>query len=239
MPRNACAFGLPRALTAAGVRRYGFHGLSYEFIAEQLKIESPTLARGKVIAAHLGAGASLCALSGGVSIATTMAFSVLDGLVMATRCGALDPGVVLYLARQGKSIDDIEDMLYRRSGLLGVSGISGDMRVLLASDDPRAKEAIDLFGYRIAVEIGGLTSALGGLDGLVFAGGIGEGSAAIRAQICDRLGWLGVRLDPAANAGDAGLISASDSRIEVRVVATDEDLMIARHTQAALAGAPS
>ena len=193
--------------------------------------DGPALARGKVIAAHLGAGASLCALRGGASVATTMGFSVLDGLVMATRCGTLDPGAILYLARQGKSFAEIEDLLYRQSGLLGVSGISGDMRVLIASDDPRAREAIDLFTYRVATEAGGFVSALGGLDGLVFTAGIGERAPTIRAEICDRLSWLGVRLDAAANAANADRISSTDSKVEVRVIATDEEATIARHTE--------
>ena len=235
MPPQASRFALPRALTEAGVRRYGFHGLSYEFIAGHLRARAPALARGKVIAAHLGAGASLCALKDGASVATSMGFSVLDGLVMATRCGTLDPGVVLYLAQQGRTVTEIEDILYRRSGLLGVSGISGDMRVLIASDDPRAREAIDLFTYRAATEIGGLVSALGGLDGLVFTAGIGERAPTIRAEICERLSWLGVRLDPAANSVNAERISSQDSKIEVRVIATDEEMTIARHTSAAIA----
>ena len=235
MPAQASRFALPRALTEAGVRRYGFHGLSYEFIAGHLRARAPALARGKVIAAHLGAGASLCALKDGASVATSMGFSVLDGLVMATRCGTLDPGVILYLAQQGRTIAEIEDILYRRSGLLGVSGISGDMRVLIASDDPRAREAIDLFTYRAATEIGGLVSALGGLDGLVFTAGIGERAPTIRAEICERLSWLGVRLDPAANSANAERISSQDSKIEVRVIATDEEMTIARHTSAAIA----
>ena len=235
MPAQASRFALPRALTEAGVRRYGFHGLSYEFIAGHLRARAPALARGKVIAAHLGAGASLCALKDGASVATSMGFSVLDGLVMATRCGTLDPGVILYLAQQGRTIAEIEDILYRRSGLLGVSGISGDMRVLIASDDPRAREAIDLFTYRAATEIGGLVSALGGLDGLVFTAGIGERAPTIRAEICERLSWLGVRLDPAANSVNAERISSQDSKIEVRVIATDEEMTIARHTSAAIA----
>ena len=235
MPAQASRFALPRALTEAGVRRYGFHGLSYEFIAGHLRARAPALARGKVIAAHLGAGASLCALKDGASVATSMGFSVLDGLVMATRCGTLDPGVVLYLAQQGRTVAEIEDILYRRSGLLGVSGISGDMRVLIASDDPRAREAIDLFTYRAATEIGGLVSALGGLDGLVFTAGIGERAPTIRAEICERLSWLGVRLDPAANGANAERISSQDSKIEVRVIATDEEMTIARHTSAAIA----
>jgi len=230
MPREASHFALPRALTEAGVRRYGFHGLSYEFIVEQLKTSAPALAKGRVIVAHLGAGASLCAIRNGASVATTMSFSPLDGLVMATRCGALDPAVVLYLARAGKSVAEIEDLLYRQSGLLGVSGISGDMRVLIASKDPRAREALDLFTYRAAVEIGGLAAALGGLDGLVFTAGIGERAPTIRAEICARAAWLGLRLDASANDGNAPRIGAPDSQIDVRVIATDEEQMIARHT---------
>jgi acetate kinase len=231
----AARFALPRALSAAGVRRYGFHGLSYEYIAGRLAQQSPTLARGRVIAAHLGAGASLCALRDGGSIATTSGFSALDGLVMATRCGSLDAGVILYLGRQGHSFDDIEDMLYRRSGLLGVSGISGDVRTLLASDNPHAHDAIELFTYRIAIEAGAMVSALGGLDGLVFTAGVGEHAPAIRAAVCDRLAWLGLRLDSAANAAGATCISAPESKIDVRIIATDEEAMIARHTQMTIA----
>jgi len=229
MPLPAASFALPRAITDKGVRRYGFHGLSYEYIAAKMAREAPALARGRVIVAHLGAGASLCALLGGKSIANTFGFSVLDGLVMATRCGSLDPGVIFYLARQGKSLNDIEQMLYHASGLLGVSGISGDLRVLLASPDTHAREAIELFTYRIACQAGGLVSALQGLDGLVFTAGIGENSPAIRQEVCARLAWLGVRLDAAANAAGAACISALDSRVDVRVMATDEEAMIARH----------
>ena len=187
IPSVARCFGLPRALEAAGIRRYGFHGLSYEYIAGRLKKDSPALAEGRVIVAHLGSGASLCALQNGRSIATTMGFSTLDGLVMATRCGSLDPGVILYLGRQGRSFADIEDMLYHRSGLLGLSGLSSDIRELLTSEDPHAREAIELFTYRIATETGALVSALGGLDGLVFTAGIGEHAPAIRAAVCARL----------------------------------------------------
>jgi acetate kinase len=230
MPREASHFALPRALTEAGVRRYGFHGLSYEFIVEQLKVTAPALAKGRVVVAHLGAGASLCAIRGGASLATTMSFSPLDGLMMATRCGALDPAVVLYLLRAGKSLAEIEDLLYRQSGLLGVSGISGDMRTLIASDHAHAREALDLFTYRAAIEIAGLAGALGGLDGLVFTAGIGERAPTIRAEICARLAWLGVRLDVSANAAHATCIGASDSQIDVRVIATDEEVMIGRHT---------
>jgi acetate kinase len=231
LPQVARQFALPRAISDAGVRRYGFHGLSYEYISGRLRQDFPVLARGKIVAAHLGAGASLCALNGGVSIATTTGFSALDGLVMATRCGRLDPGVLLYLSAQGHSFADIEDILYHRSGLLGVSGISGDVRVLLGSSDPHAKEAIDLFTYHIACETGALATALGGLDGFVFTAGIGEHAAAIRAAVCNRLAWLGVRLDAAANAANAALISTPDSSVEVRVIATNEEAMIARHTQ--------
>ena len=232
LPPEARWFGLPRAFEAEGVRRYGFHGLSYEFIAGRLAGDAPALARGRVVVAHLGSGASLCALQAGRSVATTMGFSTLDGLVMATRCGSLDPGVVLYLGRQGWSLAEIEDMLYHRSGLLGVSGISGDIRALLASSDPQAAEAIELFTYRIATETGALVSALGGLDGLVFTAGIGENAPSIRAAVCARLGWLGLRLDEGANAANALRISAPGSAVEVRVIPTDEEAVIARHTRA-------
>jgi acetate kinase len=233
MPAVATRIALPRTISDAGVRRYGFHGLSYEYIAGRL---SGRLAAGRVIVAHLGSGASMCAMRGGVSIETTTGFSALDGLVMATRCGLLDPGVVLYLGQQGHSFSDLEDMLYRHSGLLGVSGISGDVRLLLASEDPHAREALDLFSYRIAGETGSLVSALGGLDGFVFTAGIGENAPAIRAAVCARLEWLGVRLDPVANAAGADRISAPDSAIDVRVIATNEEAMIARHTLTAILG---
>ena len=237
LPPVARSFALPRAVTDAGVRRYGFHGLSYEYIAGRLAETAPKLAQGRVVVAHLGAGASLCALRGGVSIATTTGFSALDGLVMATRCGRLDPGVLLYLAQQGHSTADIEDMLYRRSGLLGVSGISGDVRTLLQSPDPHAREAIDLFTYSVACEAGGLASALGGLDGLIFTAGIGEHGPAIRTAVAARLSWLGLRLDEAANSENAACISAPDSRVEVRVIPTNEEAMIARHTNSVIAAA--
>jgi acetate kinase len=234
MPLEAASFALERSITDAGVRRYGFHGLSFEYVASTLAREAPPLARGRVIAAHLGAGASLCAMAAGKSIATTFGFSVLDGLVMATRCGSLDPGVIFYLARQGRTLDEIEDALYHRSGLLGVSDISGDVRVLLASDDPHAREALDLFTYRIGCEAGGLVSALEGIDGLIFTGGIGENAPSIRDAVCRRLAWLGIRLDAAANARGACVISAHESSVEVRVMATDEEAMIARHMQSVL-----
>ena len=234
MPMEARHFALPRALTEAGVRRYGFHGLSCEYIAQVLGEQVPALAAGRVIVAHLGAGASLCALAQGRSIASSFGLSVLDGLMMATRCGALDPGVVFHLARQGMSLSEIEAMLYQRSGLLGVSGISGDVRDLLASDDPHAAEAIDLYTYRIALEVGAMASALGGLDGIVFTAGVGEHSAAIRARVCARLGWLGLALDDAANVAGAMRIAAAGSRIDVRVIPTDEEAMIARHVAAVI-----
>lgn len=234
IPPIAQRFALPRAISDAGVRRYGFHGLSYEFIADRLREVTPALARGKVVVAHLGAGASLCALLNGASVATTFGFSVLDGLVMATRCGSLDPGVILYLGRQGYSFADIEEMLYNRSGLLGVSGISEDIRVLLASTDVHAREAIELFTYRLAIEIAGMAAVLGGLDGIVFTAGIGAHSPEIRAAVCERLAWLGVRLDPAANHAGEFCISAASSYVDVRVMATDEEAMIARHVSNAL-----
>ena len=234
MPPVATRFALPRALEAEGVRRYGFHGLSYEYIAGRLGQVAPALAQGRVIVAHLGAGASLCALQAGHSIETTMGFSALDGLIMATRCGRLDPGVLLYLARQGRSTAEIEHMLYSESGLLGLSGLSGDVRTLLASKDPRAREAIDAFVYRMAGEIGSLASALGGLDGLVFTGGIGEHAQPIRAALCARLTWLGISLDEPANQTSALHIGAAASSVAVLVIPTDEERMIASHTRTAI-----
>jgi acetate kinase len=235
MPPVAARFALPREYEASGVRRYGFHGLSYEFIARRLRELAPGLARGRVIVAHLGNGASLCAMRDGRSVDTTMGFTALDGLVMGTRCGALDPGVILYLQQvRGLTPGQVEDLLYRRSGLLGVSGISGDMRALLASQEARAREAVELFVYRLAAEVAALASALGGLDGLVFTAGVGENAAEVRGAACARLAWLGTALDPAANAGGAGRISAPGSRVEVWVVPTDEEAMIARHTLAML-----
>jgi acetate kinase len=231
LPLTAQRFALPQAISAMGVRRYGFHGLSFEYIANCLRYQAPALSRGRVIVAHLGAGASLCALRNGRSIATTMGFSPLDGLMMATRCGLIDPGVLLYLLRQGHDVDDLEDLLYRRSGLLGVSGISGDVRTLLASDAPAAHEALDLFAYRIAWEAGALASALAGVDGLVFTAGIGEHAPRIRAEVCARLSWLGLRMDAQANLTGEPCISLPDSAIEVRVIATNEEAMIARHTE--------
>jgi acetate kinase len=235
MPDVAARFALPRAYEDEGVRRYGFHGLSYEYIAQRLREVAPDLAAGRVIVAHLGNGASLCALRDGQSVGTTMGFTALDGLVMGTRCGSLDAGVVLYLLQQkGLSPDAVEDVLYRRSGLLGVSGLSSDMRDLLASEDKRAREAIELFVFRIAQEAAALLPLLDGLDGLVFTAGIGERAAPIRAAVCARLAWLGAAIDDSANERHADRIGAPHSRIDLRVIPTDEEAMIARHTLAAL-----
>lgn len=224
-------FALPDDITAGSVKRYGFHGLSYEHIAGVLPQHLGARADGRVIVAHLGNGASLCAMKGRKSIATTMGFTTLDGLVMGTRCGAMDPGVLLYLMREKRmSADTIEDLLYRRSGLLGVSGISSDMRELLASPSPRATEAIDLFCYRAAREIGSLAAALGGLDALVFTAGIGERSHPIRARLCERLIWLGTAIDEVANRANQTVISTVASPVTVCVIPTNEEAVIARHT---------
>jgi acetate kinase len=231
MPVVATRFALPQKYEAEGVRRYGFHGLSYEYISGRLRETVPQLAKGRVIAAHLGSGASLCAMQDGHSIDTTMGFTALDGLVMGTRCGALDPGVILYLEQQhGMTAEAVETLLYNESGLLGVSGCASDMRTLLASDDPRARDAVDLFVFRIAREIGALTASLNGLDGLVFTAGIGEHAPQIRAMVCARLGWLGAVLDEEANARDGFAISRPESRIAIHVIPTSEETMIARHT---------
>ena len=229
MPAVATRYALPRAYADEGVRRYGFHGLSYEYVARRLRMIAPRLAAGRVIVAHLGNGASLCAMDGGRSVDTTMGFTALDGLVMGTRCGALDPGVLLYMLQQrGLSPRDVEQVLYWQSGLLGVSGLSSDMRALIASDDPRAGEAVELFVYRVARETAALAGSLGGLDGFVFTAGIGEHAAEIRAAVCERLRWLGVTLGGATDP--VGRISAPDSRVEVLVVPTDEEATIGRHT---------
>lgn len=239
MPAVATRFALPRAYADAGVRRYGFHGLSYEHIARRLAELEPGHVSRRVIAAHLGAGASLCAMRAGESVETTMGFTALDGLMMATRCGSIDPGVVLYMQRRdGLSADQVEAILYNRSGLLGVSALTSDMRALLASDDPRAREATELFVYRIAREAGALIVCLGGVDELVFTAGIGEHSPEIRAQVCARLGWLGIALDEAANAAGAEIISARGSGVVVRVIPADEELTIARHTLEVLDPSP-
>lgn len=231
-PAVAQALALPRAVTERGLRRYGFHGLSYEHIAGVLPTIIGTQAEGRVIVAHLGNGASLCAMHQRRSIATTMGFSTLDGLVMGTRCGAIDPGALFYLMHERKmSSKAVEDLLYRQSGLLGVSGISNDMRTLLDSKDPQAVEAVALFIYRAALEAGSLTAALEGLDALVFTGGIGENAVAVRARICEKLRWLGIRIDPQANARGELKISAGDSAVSVCVIPTDEEAVIAGHTR--------
>ncbi|MFM1990598.1 MAG: hypothetical protein RJA99_3555 [Pseudomonadota bacterium] len=228
-------FGLPWALHEEGVRRYGFHGLSYEYVASVLPSIDPRAAAGRTIVAHLGNGASLCAMHGGRSIASTMGFTAVEGLLMGTRCGTLDPGVVLHLMRErGMSVADVQSLLYDRSGLLGVSGVSSDMRTLLASDAPRARLAIELYCYRIGREIGSLAAALGGLDALVFTAGIGEHAAPIREAVCRHAGWLGARLDTAANASGAMRLHAPDSGLSIWRVPTDEEGMIARHTTAVL-----
>jgi acetate kinase len=234
-PPLAQLFGLPRKFTDAGVRRYGFHGLSYEYVSGRLSGMEPELARGRVIIAHLGNGASLCAVKGGRSIASTMGFTAVDGLVMGTRCGAIDPGVLLYLMdAHGMDARALERLIYRESGLLGVSGVSSDMRALRASSEPAAKEAIALFVYRIVREAGSAAAALGGVDGFVFTGGIGEHDAQTRAEIADGCRWLGLELDPARNATNAGQISPNRSRVEAWVIPTDEERMVARHTAAVL-----
>jgi acetate kinase len=234
-PRVARTFGLPRAISDRGIRRYGFHGLSYEYVVAALPHVAPALVGAKIVVAHLGNGASMCAIDDGESVATTMGFTALDGLVMGTRCGALDPGVVLHLLlRERMDASELERTLYARSGLLGVSGISSDMRALLASDDPRAREAVDLFVYRIGRELGSLAAALHGLDALVFTGGIGEHAAAIRARVCHDAAWLGLALDASANARHATRISPKDARASAWVIPTDENLMVARHVQRVL-----
>ena len=239
MPEVAELYGLPRRLIEAGARRYGFHGLSYEYIASVLPKTDGKAAAGRTVVAHLGNGASMCAMMGGRSVATTMGFSPLSGLVMGTRPGELDPGILLWLLRdQGMDADRIEAMLYRESGLAGVSGVSSDMRALLASDDPHAREAVDLFVYRICRELGSLTAALQGLDALVFTGGIGENAAPVRAAVCRQSAWLGITLDETANARGGPRISTPGSSASVWVIRTDEEMTIARHTAATILAQP-
>ncbi len=243
-PPVAQAFALPKSITDRGVIRYGFHGLSYEYIAGVLPQHDPRAAAGKVVVLHLGNGSSMCAIAAGRSVASTMGFTAADGLPMGTRCGSLDPGVVLYLIDElGMDARAVEKLIYQQSGLLGVSGISSDMRTLEASDDPRAKAAIDLYIYRIVRELGSLAAALGGLDAIVFTAGIGENSASLRERVCRNAAWLGVDLDPDANARNATRISAAASRVSAWVIPTNEELMIARHTGKVLAlkstGVPS
>jgi acetate kinase len=222
---------LPRDLCKSGLQRYGFHGLSYEYIASVLPEVAPEIARGRVIVAHLGSGASLCAIKEGKSVDNSLGFTALDGLCMGTRPGALDPGVVLYLfQRLGLSAKEVETILYKRSGLLGISGISNDMRDLLAGDEPDAQLAVDYFVYRAAKEIGALVAVLGGIDGLVFTAGIGENSAEIRRRICESAAWLGLELDAEANASRGPRISTPQSKVSTWVIPTNEEIMIARHT---------
>jgi acetate kinase len=229
-PAVATAFALPRRLSHEGVRRYGFHGLSYEYIAGVLPDLLGPAAAGRVVVAHLGAGASMCAMRARKSVATTMGFTALDGLPMARRTGSIDPGVVLYLLQEkGMSAAAVSDLLYHECGLYGVSGISDDMATLLKSGDPHAREAIDLFVYRIGRELGSLAAALGGLDALVFTAGIGEHAVEIRRRVCEDAAWLGIALDAAANAQGGPAITRPGSRASAWVVPTDEDLMIARH----------
>src|SRR6476620_2079312 len=233
-------YAIPRQLHAEGVRRYGFHGLSYEYIAQALQHVAPEIAGGRVIVAHLGSGASMCALKGGRSVESTMGFTALDGLAMGTRCGQIDPGVVLYLlSEKGMSASNAQNFLYRDCGLKGLSGVSNDMRELEVSDNPKAKLAIDYFVYRVGLDAGMLAAALQGLDAFVFTAGIGENSMRIRARIVDQLRWLGATLSTDENSRNAQLISRSDSRIPVYVIPTDEELMIARHTLSLLLERPS
>jgi acetate kinase len=236
-PELAARFALPRTLHEQGIRRYGFHGISYEYVARHLAEIDPELASGRVIAAHLGNGASLCAMEAGRSVDTTMGFTALDGLMMGTRCGSLDPGVVLHLqTRLGMAPAEVETLLYKNSGLLGVSGISSDMRTLEADAAPEAEEAIALFAWRAAKEAGALVSSLGGIDGIVFTAGIGENDPAMRSRICRRLAWLGLMIDEAANSSGATRIDMSESAIKAYVIPTDEERMIAMHTLSLLGG---
>jgi acetate kinase len=231
-PELAQRFALPAELHDAGVRRYGFHGLSYEYVASVLPTLDTRAAAGRTVVLHLGNGASMCALEAGRSVASTMGFTALDGLAMGTRCGALDPGVMLYLMdERGMDARAIEALIYHRSGLLGVSGLSSDMRTLLASDAPRARLAIDLYVYRIRRELGSLAAALGGLDAIVFTAGIGENAPAIRSRVCRDAAWLGVDLDPRANEQGGPRISTAGSRVSAWTIPTNEELMIARHTR--------
>ncbi|MBN9275811.1 MAG: acetate/propionate family kinase, partial [Mesorhizobium sp.] len=223
-PEHARLYGLPREMSEQGIVSYGFHGLSYSHIASELHNRYGAVAGGRTIVAHLGSGASLCAMKAGVSHATTMGFSTLDGLVMSTRCGAIDPGIILHLLQDRKlSSDELAGLLYERSGLLGVSGISGSMQTLLASKDPAAMRAADLFVYRVGREIGSLAAAIGGLDTLVFTAGIGEHAPVIRQRICEAAGWLGVALDKGLNTSGEELVSAPDSLVDVLVIPADEE----------------
>lgn len=234
-PRLAQLFALPRALTAQGVKRYGFHGLSCEYVSGALPGIFGGMPRSRVVIAHLGNGASLCALRDGKSVATTMGFSTIDGLMMGTRSGNLDPGVLLYLLEQGYDKDRLNRLLYRESGLLGVSGLSSDLRDLLDSSEAAAKEAVDLFAYRVVRELGSMAAALGGIDALVFTGGIGERAATVRKAVCRQSRWLGIELDETRNAAHGPCITRDDARASAWVIATDEERVIVRHTLAAIA----
>lgn len=226
-------FALPRDFYDRGVRRYGFHGLSYDYISAELARIAPTLAAGRVVVAHLGNGASMCAIMDGRSVASTMGFSALDGLPMGTRCGQLDPGVVLFLMQQeGLSADEIMDLLYRRSGLLGLSGQTNDMRELQSSTDPQARQAVDYYIFRLQRELGGMAAAMGGIDALVFCGGIGENSRIVRARVCERCEWMGIEIDHAKNADNGPVISSDLSRTTVMVIPTDEEKVLARQALA-------
>ena len=236
----AQAFALPRRFTDAGVRRYGFHGLSYEYLLSRFRDLRPKLASERIILAHLGNGASLCAVNQGRSVASTMGFTAVDGLMMGTRCGALDAGVILYLMREYQmDAAEIEALIFRKSGLLGVSGLSPDMRTLRASTDPSARKAVDLFVYRIIREAGSMVAALGGIDAFVFSGGIGENDAATRAEVIEGCRWMGAILEPELNANGEGCISAETSTIPVWVIPTDEERLIARHTMRILGSGPA
>ena len=231
-------FALPRPLYDEGVRRYGFHGLSYEYICSYLKQAHPEIYAGRLVVAHLGNGASMCAIREGQSIGSTMGFTALDGLPMGTRCGQLDPGVVLYLlTTKGMSADAVSDLLYKQSGLKGLSGISQDMRTLTQSDDPKAAEAIDYFVFRIRRELGGMAAVLSGLDTVVFTGGIGENAALVREKVCAGQEWLGLEIDPVRNEAGAETISTETSSINVLVIPTDEEAMIRHHTERLLGSA--
>jgi acetate kinase len=232
-PEVEQAFALPYSLYEEGIRRYGFHGLSYEYIASVLPEHAVEIADGRAVVAHLGNGCSACAMHKRISVATTMGFTALDGLPMGTRCGELDPGVVLHLIQQkNMAPDTVVDLLYRRSGLLGLSGVSSDFRELLASAEPRARFAVELFCYRVVRHIASLAAAVGGLDGVVFTAGVGENAAPVRAVICRACAWLGLDLDEAANSAHRERISTSASRVAAYVIKTDENLMIARHARA-------
>jgi acetate kinase len=236
---TAQAYALPASITERGVRRYGFHGLSYEYVAGVLPDYDPEAAAGATVVAHLGNGASMCAIADGKSMASTMGFTAVDGLMMGTRCGNVDPGVILYLMDEQKmDARAIENLIYKHSGLLGVSGISSDMRVLLDSDDPRAHFAVELYTYRIGRELGSLAASMHGIDALVFTAGIGEHSAVIRDRVCREASWLGLELDPVANENGGPRISTAASKVTSWVIPTNEELMIARHTREAI-GAPA